>query len=213
MAQSRLTSIENVSTDSLTQRLIGLLTTHSLRRGSFALSSGALSNHYIDARLTTMRPEGLTTIAELSLLRLAAAGWFPSAIGGLTLGADPIAYAIAYRSAVADRPVRAFTVRKEAKQHGTQQLVEGPLSPNDDVVIVEDVLTTGRSALRAIEAVRSLGCKVLGVLAVVDREEGGVRSLSQAGVETISLVTVSQLLTAPTGQEEEGRGERASANS
>ncbi|HJU76164.1 MAG TPA: orotate phosphoribosyltransferase [Gemmatimonadaceae bacterium] len=182
------------SAQDLTERLLHLLAKHSLRRGEFVLASGVKSNYYIDARLTTMRPEGLTTIARLALTRMGEVGWRPDAVGGLTLGADPIAYAIAFESMVSGRPVRAFTVRKEAKSHGTQQLIEGPLAHSDHVVVVEDVLTTGGSALRAVDAVRSFGATVLGVLAVVDREQGGVENLTSAGLPSACLVRVSQVL-------------------
>lgn len=181
-------------THNLTEQLLHLLAKHSLRRGAFVLASGAKSNYYIDARLTTMRPEGLTTIAPLAIRRFEALGWSPHAVGGLTLGADPISYAIAFESVATGQLIRAFTVRKEPKSHGTQQLIEGPVAKDDHVVIVEDVLTTGRSALRAVEAVRQFGARILGVLAVVDREEGGIESLTSAGLESTSLVKVSQIL-------------------
>ena len=187
-------TITSEVTHDLTEQLLHLLAKHSLRRGEFVLASGAKSNYYIDARLTTMRPEGLTTIARLALRQFESLGWLPNAVGGLTLGADPISYAIAFESVTTGRLIRAFTVRKEPKAHGTQQLIEGPLSKDDNVVIVEDVLTTGRSALRAVEAVRGFGAEILGVLAVVDREEGGVQSLTSAGLQSTSLVKVSQIL-------------------
>jgi orotate phosphoribosyltransferase len=117
----------------------------------------------------------------------------------LTLGADPIAYAIAHASALAAEAgtgemVRAFTVRKEAKQHGTGKLIEGPFQSGDRVVVVEDVITTGGSALKAVEAVRAAGGVVVGVLALVDRQEGGREAIEvAAGVPVISLVTAEQL--------------------
>ena len=149
---------------------------------------------YIDARLTTMSPEGLSLIGPLGLDRLKALHWAPDAIGGLTLGADPIAYAISYASALDRVPVRAFTVRKEAKTHGTGRLIEGPFRPADRVVVVEDVITTGGSALRAIEAVRAHGGYIVGVLGLVDREEGGRERLEEAGVAVTILVNISDLL-------------------
>lgn len=155
------------------QRLLSLLAERSARRGSFTLASGRQSSVYIDARLTTMSPDGLATIGPLALQQLAEAGLAPDAVGGLTLGADPVSYAIAYASALAGAPIRAFTVRKEAKAHGTGRLIEGPFRSGDRVVVVEDVITTGGSALRAIDAVRQAGATVIGVLSVVDREEGG----------------------------------------
>src|SRR6185436_17081673 len=120
----------------------------SARRGNFTLSSGRQSSLYIDARLTTMSPEGQRLIGRAGLEALRSARWQPDAIGGLTLGADPIAYAICHTSADSERPLRAFTVRKEPKAHGTGKQVEGPLERNDRVVVVEDVITTGASAMK-----------------------------------------------------------------
>ncbi|PHX96203.1 MAG: orotate phosphoribosyltransferase [Gemmatimonadetes bacterium] len=176
-------------------RLISLLAERSVRRGTFTLASGKQSSVYVDARLTTMSPEGLATIGPLALERIRAAGLDPDAVGGLTLGADPVAYAIAYASALAGSPLRAFTVRKEAKVHGTGKLIEGPFTLGDRVVIVEDVITTGGSALRAIDAVRAAGGIIIGVLAVVDREEGGQEALAAAGVPIVALATASEVLS------------------
>jgi orotate phosphoribosyltransferase len=113
----------------------------------------------------------------------------------MTMGADPIAYSIAYASASTPNAIRAFTVRKEPKAHGTQQLIEGPITPADSVVIVEDVLTTGGSALRATRAVQAFGARIVGVLAVVDREQGGSEALGQAGLEVKCLTKVSDILS------------------
>jgi orotate phosphoribosyltransferase len=176
------------------QALISLLATRSARRGSFTLASGKHSSLYIDARLTTMSPEGLSLIGPLGLEALRGAHWNVSAIGGLTLGADPIAYAISYASANTASPIRAFTVRKEAKAHGTGKLIEGPFEANDRVAIVEDVITTGASAGRAIEAVRAAGGEVVGVLALVDRQEGGRQFLEQMGLPVVSLVSAAEIL-------------------
>lgn len=148
----------------------------------------------MDARLTTMSPEGLALIGPLALAELRAAGWQPQAVGGLTLGADPVAYAISYASALAGSPLRAFTVRKEAKQHGTGKLIEGPFRSGDRVVVVEDVITTGGSAQRAAEAVRAGGGTVIGVLAVVDREEGGRETLERDGLAVRALARLSEIV-------------------
>ena len=172
-----------------------LLATRSARRGQFTLASGRISTLYIDARLTTMSPEGLALIGPLGLGMLRDAGWSVDAVGGLTLGADPIAYAISYASALeGDSLVRAFTVRKEAKSHGTGQLIEGPFRAGDRIAVVEDVITTGRSALRAAEAVRAAGGQIVGVLALVDREEGGREALESAGLEVRSLTRARDIV-------------------
>jgi len=177
-------------------RLVALLAERSARRGNFTLASGRKSTLYIDARLTTMSPEGLALIGPLALTRLNEVGWQIDSVGGLTLGADPISYAIAYASANSDHLIRAFTVRKEAKAHGTGRLIEGPFREGDRVAIIEDVITTGGSALRAVEAVRNAGATVAGVLALVDREEGGKEALISAGLQVLSMTRASEILAA-----------------
>jgi orotate phosphoribosyltransferase len=174
--------------------LIQLLRERSLRRGAFTLASGRTSTYYIDARLTTMSPEGMAVLGPFALAVMREQGWHPDAVGGLTLAADPVAYAIAYASNDHPPRVRAFTVRKEAKQHGTGRLVEGPVAAGDRVVIVEDVITTGGSALRAAAGARAFGLHVAGVVAVVDREEGGRPAIEAAGYDVLCLTTVSELL-------------------
>ena len=176
-----------------------LLAARSARRGQFTLASGRVSTLYIDARLTTMSPEGLSLIGPLGLGALRDTGWRVDAVGGLTLGADPIACAISYASALAGAPVRAFTVRKEPKSHGTGQLIEGPFRAGDRVAVVEDVITTGASALRAAEAVRGAGGQVVGVLALVDREEGGRETLERAGFEVRSLTRARDIVALMPG--------------
>src|SRR5688500_17638018 len=156
-----------------------LLAERSARRGRFTLSSGRESTLYIDARLTTMSPEGLVLIGQLGFRAIESANWDVQSVGGLTLGADPVAYAISYASSLAGRPIRAFTVRKEAKSHGTPRLIEGPFTQGDHVAIIEDVITTGASALRATAVVRDQGGVVQGVLAVVDRDEGGREAIER----------------------------------
>jgi orotate phosphoribosyltransferase len=178
--------------------LVRLLAERSARRGQFTLASGKQSTFYIDARLTTMSPEGLSIIGPLGIATLREIGWKVDAIGGLTLGADPISYAISYASAASDHPLRAFTVRKEVKAHGTGKLIEGPLRSGDHVVVIEDVITTGDSALRAIEAVRNAKASVSGLMALVDREEGGRQAIEKAGVAVVSLVIASEIITART---------------
>lgn len=175
--------------------LIALLAERSAKSGQFTLASGKQSTFYIDARLTTMSPEGLSIIGPLALSVIQQTGWTVDAIGGLTLGADPIAYAISYASARSGHPLRAFTVRKEAKAHGTSKLLEGPFRKGDRVAVIEDVLTTGGSARRAIDAVRAASGIVIGVLALVDREEGGRQAIEEAGVPVVALATASQIIS------------------
>ena len=175
-------------------KLVEMLASRSARRGTFTLASGRASDLYIDARLTTMSPDGLATIGPLALEHLRVRGWTPDAVGGLTLGADPVSYAIAHASALAGAPVRAFTVRKEAKTHGTGKLIEGPFQPGDRVVVIEDVITTGGSALKAAAAIRAAGGVILGVLAVVDREEGGREVLEADGLSVESLSGAAEIV-------------------
>jgi orotate phosphoribosyltransferase len=175
-------------------RLLSILAERSARRGQFTLASGRQSTLYIDARLTTMSPDGLTLIGPLALAALRDVDWRVQAVGGLTLGADPISYAIAYASAETASPLRAFTVRKETKAHGTGRLIEGPFHAGDRVAVIEDVITTGGSALRAVEAVRAAGGSVAGVLALVDREEGGRDALVSAGLPVVALARASDIV-------------------
>jgi orotate phosphoribosyltransferase len=175
-------------------RLLDLLAARSARRGTFTLASGRQSDLYIDCRPTTMHPEGLTLIGPLGLHAIGVRAWKADSVGGLTLGADPVSYSIAYASQLAGMPLRAFTVRKEAKSHGTGKLIEGAYEVGDRVVVVEDVITTGGSALRAVEAVRAAGGTVVGVLAVVDRAEGGREAIEATGVEVAALVTASEIV-------------------
>lgn len=181
------------------ERLVQILATRSARRGQFTLASGAQSSLYIDARITTMSPEGLSTIGPLAVKALRESGWRPDSVGGLTLGADPVSYAIAYASALdaqatGGSPLRAFTVRKEPKGHGTGKLIEGPFEPVDRVAVVEDVITTGGSALKAIDAIRAAGATIVGVIALVDREEGGRERIEQAGYPVIALTTATEIV-------------------
>jgi len=175
------------------ERLVALLVERSFRVGDFTLASGARSRYYVDCRTTTTHAEGQAVIGRLGLAALREAGLRPDAVGGLTMGADPVAYAIAHASWLAGDPVNAFTVRKEPKAHGTGKRVEGCFRSGDRVVIVEDVITTGGSALKAIEAVRTEGGTVVGVLALVDREEGGREAVEAAGYPVHAMVRVAEL--------------------
>lgn len=174
--------------------LLTLFRQRSLRRGEFTLASGATSSYYIDARVTTMAGRGQMLIGRLGLAAIDAAGWSPDVVGGLTLGADPVAYAVAHAATAAGRRLDAFTVRKKAKEHGTGRRVEGAALDGAAVVVVEDVVTSGASALEAARVVGGAGGHVLGVLAVVDREEGGRGHIEDAGYRLVSLLTASELL-------------------
>ena len=155
-----------------------LKATGALKTGDFILSSGKKSNYYIDCRKITLHPEGSRLIAKIILEKIK--GLKVDAIGGLTLGADPITSSVV---AISDLP--GFIVRKKEKEHGTKQKIEGHLQPGWNVVIVEDVSTTGASALQAIEAVEAAGAKVVKVISVVDREEGAAEGLKNYDFDPI----------------------------
>jgi orotate phosphoribosyltransferase len=175
------------------QDLNELLIRKSVKRGSFILASGKPSSIYIDARLTTMSPEGMVLIGGLGLDMIRSCSWRPDAIGGLTMGADPVAFAISHTSAIRNEPVRAFSVRKEAKGHGTGNRIEGPFEKGDRVIVIEDVITTGKSALQAIDAIEAEGGVIVGVLAVVDRQDGGREAIGARGYEVLALTTITDL--------------------
>lgn len=170
-----------------------LLLERSVRRGDFVLSSGQRSSYYIDCRLTTMSAEGMVLIGRMGWEVIRGMGWRPRAIGGLTMGADPVAYAIAAASRGTELEIDGFSVRKEAKGHGTGRLIEGNFRAGDSVVVVEDVITTGESAEKAVTAVKTEGGTVLGVLAVVDRQEGGRQALEGQGIKVVALATAGEL--------------------
>jgi orotate phosphoribosyltransferase len=176
------------------ERLVALLLERSFRVGDFVLASGARSRFYIDCRTTATHAEGQAVIGRLGLAALRDAGLRPDSIGGLTMGADPVAYAIAHASWLAGDPVNAFTVRKEPKAHGTGKRVEGCFQAGNRVVVIEDVITTGGSALKAIEAVEAEGGQVMAVLSLVDREEGGRQAIEARGYPVHALVGVGELL-------------------
>ena len=175
-------------------RLLELLRERSVKRGEFVLASGARSSYYVDCRTTTTHAEGQFLVGQLGWELLAASGLDPAAVGGLTMGADPVSYAIAYTSWLAGEPVHAFSVRKQTKEHGTGRRIEGAFEAGTGVVVIEDVITSGGSALQACEAVEAEGGKVLGVLAVLDREAGGREAIEARGYRPMSIFRISELV-------------------
>jgi orotate phosphoribosyltransferase len=155
-------------------RLASILSAYSVRRGQeFTLASGRKSNVYCDARVTTCRAEAMPLIGRLFLDKMRERGWAPQAVGGLTMGADPIVIAVARESIESGAAINAFLVRKEAKGHGMRKQIEGLAESGPiDVVIVDDVCTTGDSTVKAVVAAREAGLRVLGAICLVDREEG-----------------------------------------
>lgn len=175
-------------------RLKRLLIERSLKIGDFTLASGAKSSYYIDARRTTMCAEGQYLTGRVSLELLLQAGIRASHVGGLTMGADPVAYAIAHASWIAGTPLDGFSVRKAAKGHGMGQRVEGGVSEGARVIVVEDSMTSGGSALEAVTAVEDHGCEVAAILTLVDREEGGRERVEDAGYPLLAVFTAAELL-------------------
>ena len=175
--------------------LKALLLQHSVLRGSFVLASGATSNLYVDCRLTTLRGEAMPLIGRLLLDRILARGWRPQAVGGLTMGADPISCAVAHASQETGSPVDAFVVRKAEKGHGRKRYVEGLASTQGvRCVVLEDVCTTGNSSVQAIERAREAGMEVLGVCCLVDREQGAAARFADLGCDFEALFALSELL-------------------
>jgi len=154
------------------EQLLRLLAQKSFRLGDFKLSSGGTSDYYVDCRTTTLDALGSRLTGEAFLEEIQARGWLPQAIGGLTMGADPI---VVSASIAADGKLHGFLVRKAEKQHGTGQRIEGFREKGARVVIVDDVCTTGGSTVQAIEAAREFGFEVIGVMCLVEREEANGR--------------------------------------
>ncbi len=161
------------------ERLKDLLTEHSLMFGDFTLVSGKKSRFYFDSKKTTLLPEGSYLVAREFLRLIREKGIQAEAIGGMTLGADPIVCPVSAVSHLEGPPLRAFIVRKEAKGHGTGRRIEGNLRPGCRVIVVDDVVTTAGSTLQAIDAVLEAGFEIAAVLCLVDREEGGTEKLSR----------------------------------
>jgi orotate phosphoribosyltransferase len=171
------------------QALIALVRQKALKFGQFTLASGKKATYYLDGKQVTLDPLGARLVAE-GLLDLLAAGPLPAAVGGMSIGADPITAAVVTMSAVRGTPLLGFMVRKEAKGHGTNQFIEGPVTPGQTAVIVEDVVTTGGSSLQAIERAEGFGLKVVGVMAIIDRMEGGAQAFASRGYPLASLLTI-----------------------
>ncbi len=178
-------------------RLIALLKRDALRTGTFTLASGRTSHYYVDGRKVTLSAEGAALIGA-EVLKLMADLREVSAVGGLTMGADPIVGAtLAVAGGGAMPGLRGFLVRKEAKGHGTGQLVEGPVAAGETVVIVDDVATTGGSSLQAVAAAEALGCKVARVIVVLDRLEGAGAAFAAKGLDFHAIVTIKDLGVEP----------------
>lgn len=176
------------------ERLKALLVERSVRLGEFTLASGARSSYYIDARCTTMSAEGQFLCGLACWEAIRSTSWAPTHVGGLTMGADPLSYAVAHRSWLEGAPLDAFSVRKQPKGHGTGQQIEGGLPRDARVVVMEDSMTSGASALAAVTAIETHGATVVGVMGLVDREEGARARVEGAGYSLLTLFTAAELL-------------------
>jgi orotate phosphoribosyltransferase len=178
------------------EQLLNLLATNSFRLGEFTLSSGQKSDYYIDCRTTTLRAQGAELTGRVFLDLIREQGWQPDAIGGLTMGADPIVVATAVISAQIGTPIHGFLVRKSEKAHGMGRRIEGFQEKGARVVIVDDVCTTGSSTIQAIAAAREFGFDVVGTACLVEREEAGGHSavaLAAAPAPFISIFKSSEI--------------------
>src|SRR5262252_5092792 len=184
------TKMTTAPRDQLRQMLLD----RSMRFGEFVLSSGATSNYYIDVRKTSLHPEGLKLISELFFEMVEEEE--ATAIGGLTLGADPLVAGLMLHARQANRNLEGFLVRRAAKDHGMRGDVEGNLAGHKRVIILDDVITSGESALIAAEAAESYKAEVVRILAVVDREQGAAQTFQQRGYAFTSLFSIGELLPA-----------------
>jgi orotate phosphoribosyltransferase len=182
------------------KRLIRLILLQSFKftkKPTFKLASGERSNFYFNCKPTALNPEGMFLIGNLlyALIRKEKS-WNVKAIGGLTLGADPVANAVAYTSHLKGKPIDSFVVRKEPKEHGTMLWIEGNVKKGDKVLIVEDVITTGGSTIKAVKRAKQGGLKVNGVVALIDRQEGGKEAVEAMGLPFKALLTKKEIFKA-----------------
>ena len=184
-------SLPTASQEDLRHTLLDLIVKYAYREGDFVLSSGARSSYYINCKEVTLRAEGALIIGRLILDALPEN---TDAVAGLTLGADPIVSAVSVVSALSDRPIPALIIRKEAKGHGTKAYIEGPsLAEAAEVVVLEDVVTTGKSALLAVERLQAVGYKVSQIISLVDRKQGGRELYESQKLQFQALFTIEEL--------------------
>ena len=175
------------------QELLQLIEQRALQRGTFTLASGRTASFYLDAKQVVLDAQGAMLVGRAILERLQALGPLPDAIGGMSIGADPITAAAVTMAGVSGLPLKGFMVRKEPKGHGMKRYVEGPVEPGQRVVIVEDVTTTGGSSLLAIDRAIEFGLKVERVVTVIDRLAGAAAAFAARGIPLEPLVTIRDL--------------------
>jgi len=190
LSQSELWA-STASVNILHQRLLDLFCRLAYQEGDFILSSGQASSYYINGKQVTLNPQGALAIGRILLSRLPED---TQAVAGLTLGADPIVTAVSVVSAYENRPIPALIIRKEAKGHGTKAYIEGPSLPeNATVVVLEDVVTTGRSAMKAVERLREAGYTVNQVISLIDRLQGGAEFYQSVGLKFEAVFTIEDI--------------------
>jgi len=175
------------------RELIDLVEAKALKRGTFRLASGREASFYLDAKQVVLDAHGAMLVGRAILERLRSLGPLPAAVGGMSIGADPITSAVITMAGIEGLPLKGFMVRKEPKDHGTKKYVEGPVEPGQRVVIVEDVTTTGGSSLLAIDRVQEFGLIVERVVTVIDRLAGAKDAFAARGIPLESLVTIRDL--------------------
>ncbi|MEY3032454.1 MAG: orotate phosphoribosyltransferase [Planctomycetia bacterium] len=190
MSATHLTDSDFATTQ---KHLIELIEQRALKRGSFTLASGRTASFYLDAKQVVLDAQGSMLVGRAILQRLQDLGGLPEAIGGMSIGADPITSAAVTMAGVAGLSLKGFMVRKEPKGHGMQRYVEGPVEPGQRVVIVEDVTTTGGSSLLAIDRATEFGLRVERVVTVIDRLAGAAEAFADRGIPLEPLVTIRDL--------------------
>jgi orotate phosphoribosyltransferase len=175
------------------RELVDRIATRALKRGTFRLASGREASFYLDAKQVVLEAHGAMLVGRAILDRLRSLGPLPDAVGGMSIGADPVTSAVITMAGVEGLPLKGFLIRKEPKDHGTKRYVEGPVEPGQRVVIVEDVITTAGSSLVAIDRAIDFGLVVERVVTVIDRLAGGREALAARGIPLEALVTIRDL--------------------
>lgn len=188
-----MTAPQHQTRENLSQLLVEAFEKKALQRGSFVLASGKTASFYLDAKQVVLDAAGAMLVGQAVLARLQALGPLPDAVGGMSIGADPITAAVVTMAGVAGLPLKGFMIRKEPKGHGLGRYLEGPVAAGNRVVILEDVVTTGGSSLLAIDRAEEFGLRVERVVTLVDRLAGGADAFADRGIPMQSMLTIEDL--------------------
>jgi len=188
-----MTAPQHQPSENLSQLLVEAFEKKALQRGSFVLASGKTASFYLDAKQVVLDAAGAMLVGQAVLARLQSLGPLPDAVGGMSIGADPITAAVVTMAGVAGLPLKGFMIRKEPKGHGLGRYVEGPVAAGNRVVILEDVVTTGGSSLLAIDRAEEFGLTVERVVTLVDRLAGGADAFADRGIPMESMLTIEDL--------------------